>query len=46
MTLMWMVHVVIINEIWHSGLPLLICNKKNLLLLDKINQLSLFYIQF
>ena len=28
MTVMWMVHVVIINEIWHSGLLLLICNKK------------------
>ena len=28
MTLMWIVHVVIINEIWHSGVLLLICNKK------------------
>ena len=28
MTLMWMVHAVIINEIWHSGLLLLICDKK------------------
>ena len=28
MTLMWMVHAVIINEIWHSGVLLLIFNKK------------------
>ena len=27
MTLMWMVHAVIINEIWHSGVLLLICTK-------------------
>ena len=45
MTLMWILHAVIINEIWHSGVPLLISNK-NELLLDKINQLSLFHIQF
>ena len=44
-TLMWMVHTVIINEIWNSCVLLLICNK-NVLLLDKINQLSLCYIQF
>ena len=28
MNLMWMVHAVIINEIWHSGVLLLIFNKK------------------
>ena len=44
-TLMWMVHTVIINEICNSCVLLLICNK-NVLLLDKINQLSLCYIQF
>ena len=27
---MWMVHAVIINEIWHSGVLLLICYKKRI----------------
>ena len=41
MTLMWMVHAVIINEIWHSGLLLLICNKKTFMAQNKSTVLIL-----
>ena len=43
MTMMWIVHAVIINE-YDTLAYSYWCVIKNVLLLDKINQLSLFYI--